>query len=209
MAWQSAQEYRTTACPRGLFLSLFLRLGLISVKPVKRVEFCLRDQQDAGSTQPFYPTKNLTCVFLSNRQKMIIQLWFMNTVEPACKVSVLSNENCPYKRADLISGLLITIRVIRLGPAKNWPYKRVDLTSVDHISGRDCNNTSLNTWAREEGMCFLEGRPSLQFDEAILAHKTASFRRRSCFNPLRIGVNRHLGRISEWWEGRAIIRNYA
>ena len=141
MAWQSAQEYRTTACPRGLFLSLFLRLGLISVKPVKRVEFCLRDQQDAGSTQPFYPTKNVTCVFLSNRQKMIIQLWFMNTVEPACKVSVLSNENCPYKRADLISGLLITIRVIRLGPAKNWPYKRVDLTSVDHISGRDCTST--------------------------------------------------------------------
>ena len=34
------------------------------------------------------------------------------TVEPACKVSVLSNENCPYKRADLISGLLISIRVL-------------------------------------------------------------------------------------------------
>ena len=34
------------------------------------------------------------------------------TVEPACKVSVLSNEN--------------------------WPYKRADLTSVDHISGLDC-----------------------------------------------------------------------
>ena len=29
-----------------------------------------------------------------------------NTVEPACKVSVLSNENWPYKRADLISGHL-------------------------------------------------------------------------------------------------------
>ena len=61
-----------------------------------------------------------------------------NTVEPVCKVSVLSNENWPYKRADLISGLLISIRVLWLGPAKNLPYKRVDLTSVDHISGLDC-----------------------------------------------------------------------
>ena len=60
------------------------------------------------------------------------------TVEPACKVSVLSNENRPYKRVDLISGLLISIRVLWLGPVKNWPYKRVDLTSVDHISGLDC-----------------------------------------------------------------------
>ena len=62
------------------------------------------------------------------------------TVEPACKVSVLSNESWPYKRVDLISGLLISIRVLWLGPAKNWPYKRVDLTSVDHISGLDCTS---------------------------------------------------------------------
>ena len=61
-----------------------------------------------------------------------------STVEPACKVSVLSNENCPYKRADLISGLLISIRVLWLGPVKNWPYKRVDLTSEDHTCGLDC-----------------------------------------------------------------------
>ena len=66
-----------------------------------------------------------------------------NTVEPACKVSVLSNENWPYKRADLISGLLISIRVLWLGPAKNRPYKRVDLISADHTSGLDC--TSINS----------------------------------------------------------------
>ena len=66
----------------------------------------------------------------------------MNTVEPACKVSVLSNENWPYKRVDLISGLLISIRVLWLGPAKNWPYKRVDLTSVDHTSGLDCSTNA-------------------------------------------------------------------
>ena len=28
-----------------------------------------------------------------------------DTVEPACKVNILSKENWPYKRADLISGL--------------------------------------------------------------------------------------------------------
>ena len=52
-----------------------------------------------------------------------------STVAPACKVSVLSNENW-----------LISIRVPWLGPDKNWPYMRVDLTSVDHITGLDCTS---------------------------------------------------------------------
>ena len=47
----------------------------------------------------------------------VCSMWHTCTVEPACKVSVLSNENRPYKRVDLISGLLISIRVLWLGPA--------------------------------------------------------------------------------------------
>ena len=66
--------------------------------------------------------------------------------EPACKVSVLSKKNLPYKRTDLISGLLISIRVIWLGLVKNWPYKRIDLTSVDHLGGLDCTYMYCNTF---------------------------------------------------------------
>ena len=63
---------------------------------------------------------------------------FDDTFEPACNVSVLSTVNWPYQQTYPTSGLLISIRDIWLGPTKNSPYKRVDLTSVDHLSGRDC-----------------------------------------------------------------------
>ena len=72
----------------------------------------------------------------------VVRSTIWSKVEPACKVSVLSNKNWPYKRADLISGLLISVRVLWLRPANNWPYKRVGLTSVDHSSGLDCTHKS-------------------------------------------------------------------
>ena len=43
------------------------------------------------------------------------------TLEPACKVHVLSNENWPYKRADLISRLLANIRIY------DWDHSKTDL----------------------------------------------------------------------------------
>ena len=53
--------------------------------------------------------------------------WRAYTLEPACKVHVLSNENWPYKQADLISGLLASIRILDRDQPKKWPYMQTDL----------------------------------------------------------------------------------
>ena len=59
-------------------------------------------------------------------------LWFpfALAVAPACKVSVLSQENGPYKRADLTSGLYPTIAHF------DWDLPKIDLTSGLHCIPR-------------------------------------------------------------------------
>ena len=59
------------------------------------------------------------------------------TVAPACKVSVLSKEMWPYKRADLTSGLYPTIADFY------WDPPKIDLTSVDLTSRPQCSSISV------------------------------------------------------------------
>ena len=59
------------------------------------------------------------------------------TLEPACKVSVLSKESWPYKRTDLTTRLS-QYSWFWLGAAKNLHYIQKDLTSVDLTCGLNC-----------------------------------------------------------------------
>ena len=62
------------------------------------------------------------------------------TLEPACKVSVLSKESWPYKAGWPYIQVITQYSWFWLGRAKNWPYIRVwkDLTSANLSGGLHC-----------------------------------------------------------------------
>ena len=88
-----------------------------------------------------------------------------DTLEPACKVSVLSN------KVDMLHVGWPYMQVITqyswfwLGPAQNWPYIRKDLASVDLKSGHHCTPISwvksywTTMWCRDLEYNFLSVCP--------------------------------------------------